>query len=182
MNEVKATDYPQMYIDLGIDIKDLGCIMLDTEPIIINDIVPTGDLYYADPEEQPFVQGNVSENVPHVTLLYGLLSDGKAMFKHVDTVLNGWSVEELTIDHVDFFYGTESDYVTVIALLNVSDELLNAQQRLSLLPHINTFGSYKPHITLAYLKSESQWEQIVSTLNERLAGKTIKPIAINYGE
>src|SRR3712207_8228254 len=65
--------YTTLFRSLGIDLSKLGCIMLDTEPIKVSDIIPENSLYYADPEKLKWVQGVVSEKVPHVTLLYGLM-------------------------------------------------------------------------------------------------------------
>ena len=41
--------------------------------------------------------GIVSENVPHCTLLYGLLWPGPELQKHGDAVLEGWKAEDVTI-------------------------------------------------------------------------------------
>lgn len=182
MNEVKASDYPTLYEGLGIDTGRLGCIMLDTQPIKISDFINDADYYYADQDEKPYAQGNVSESVPHVTLLYGLMRSGKELATQVTTVMTGWRASPIVIDKVSFFYGDNGEYVTIIALLEVSDNLLNAHKRLSLLPHINTFGTYKPHLTLAYVKQSADWESIVDTLNQELGGKEINPIAVNLGD
>lgn len=179
MKEVKSTDYPAIYKGLGIDTGKLGCIMIDTEPIVISDVIKDTDYYYSD--EHQYVNGNVSEDVPHVTLLYGLMRSGPELQVHVDTVLKDWQLPEIVIDKVSFFYGEESDYVTIIALIKVTDALNEGHQRLSLLPHINTFGTYKPHLTLAYVKAESNWQEYVEELNKTLAGKSISAIGINYG-
>ena len=87
MNEIKSTDFAEMYAQLGIDTGKLGCIMIDTEPLVNSDIIPEEDYYYS--EDQKWVQGNVSEEVPHVTLLYGLLRSGNELKKHIYTVLDG---------------------------------------------------------------------------------------------
>lgn len=180
--EIKASDYPEVYANLGIDTGRLGCIMLDTEPIIISNIIDEQDYYYADPKDKPYAQGNVSESVPHVTLLYGLMRSGKELAPHVTAVMTGWRPEPIRIDEVSFFYGDNGEYITVIALLEVTDNLSEAHQRLSLLPHINTFGIYKPHLTLAYIKSSSDWEGIVNRLSSELAGKEIDPLQLNLGD
>jgi 2'-5' RNA ligase len=106
------------------------------------------------------MQGIVSGNVPHCTLLYGLLRPGPELQKHVDAVLKGWKAEDVTIDDIAIFETSQDDEacVCIVALLVVTDELAEANARLRLLPHIDTYPDYKPHITLAYLKADSDWQ------------------------
>lgn len=180
MNEVKATDYKEVYAQLGIDTGKLGCIMVDTEPLVISDIIKEEDYYYSD--EHKWVNGNVSEDVPHVTVLYGLLRSGKELERHVTTVLEGWVLPGVRIQNVSFFYGNNGEYITIIALIEVNNPLKEGHQRLSLLPHINTFGEYKPHITLAYVKASSDWQNYVMELAKKFAGKEIDVKGVNLGE
>lgn len=70
MDQVSSRNFPQVYEDLGIDTNTLGCIMLDVEPIEVSSVIDPEDLYH-DPEDE-FAQGVISEDSPHVTLLYGL--------------------------------------------------------------------------------------------------------------
>lgn len=180
MNEIKATNYLTVYEDLGIDTGRLGCIMVDTDPLIISDVVKESDYYYS--EDQKWVQGNVSEEVPHVTILYGLMRSGLEMRKHVTAVLEGWELPSITIKEVSFFYGHGGDYITIIALVDVTDALKEGHQRLSLLPHVNTFGEYKPHITLAYVKASADWQTYVAELNQKFRGEAVAVRGVNLGE
>lgn len=179
-----ATDYPEMYVDLGIDTGEMGCIMIDVEPIVVSDVIPADALWYKSDAPESHTQGNVSETVPHVTLLYGLMSSGPALQKHVDTVLTGYKVDELNISEVSFFYGDYEGqpYITIIALVEVTPELLDGLARLRLLPHIDTFADFKPHITLAYVKDTSDWQDYVHQLNKTYGGTSVKTTGINYGD
>lgn len=180
MNEVKSTNYPQLYEELGIDTGRLGCIMVDTEPLVNSDIIPESAYYYS--EEHKWVNGNVSEDVPHVTLMYGLLRSGQEMKRHITAVLEGWQLPDITIKEVNFFYGHGGDYITIVAMVDVTDALREGHARISLLPHINTFGDYKPHITLAYVKANSDWTTFVAELDQKFKGKAIAVKAVNLGE
>src|SRR5664279_1917340 len=151
MDQISSRQCPQVYEDLGIDTNSLGCKMLDTEPIEVSSVIDPEDLYH-DPEDE-FAQGVVSEDMPHVTLMYGLLSSGPAMQKHVDAVLNGWSIDSVQIQAVTAFEGNP-DYTPLVAEVS-TDGLDEAHARLQLLPHIDTFATYRPHITLAHLKPEA---------------------------
>jgi hypothetical protein len=194
MAPVNSRSFPQVYVDLGIDPGNLGCIMLDVQPIVVSDVIDAADLYVSEKPGLGFVKGNVSEDVPHVTLLYGLLRPGPELKKHVDAVLevepvdggleSHWDFpEDVVIDKVDFFYSPDSEehFVTIVALLQVSPGLAEANGRLRLLPHIDTFMEYKPHITLAYVSDSSDWQGYIKTLNEKLAGQSIRAVALNYG-
>ena len=64
-----------------------------------------------------------------------------------------------------------------------ADALLDAHQRLSLLPHIDTHASYVPHITLGYVQ-EQHAARVIERLDrlcleQQLSGKGL---GINYGK
>jgi hypothetical protein len=48
--------------------------------------------------------------------------------------------------------------------------------------HLDTFPDYKPHITLAYLKADSDWQAHVEPLSERLRGTSVNVTGLNYGD
>jgi 2'-5' RNA ligase len=180
---VSAQDFKSVYEMLGIDTGELGCIMLDVEPLAISEIVDH-DAYYTS-ETMGYVKGNVSENVPHVTLLYGLMRTGPELRPHVDMVLNGWQAETVTVDKVDFFYGKDDNgtqFVTMIALVKPDENLIEGNGRLRFLPHIDTFVEYRPHITLAYLKNDSNWTEFIAKLNNKYAGTNVTVVGLNYGD
>lgn len=191
-SQLSAHKFKKVYEDLGIDTGKLGCIMLDVQPIKVGDTIAEEDLFYADPEEHKWIQGVVSEEVPHITLMYGLLRSGREMQKHVDTVLelvDGGDLPDhipkmIEIEEVSFFYSNEPSqrYVTLVALITVTDELIELNERLKFLPHLNTFIGYKPHITLAYVKDSCNWQGYIKKLNENYKGATVRTTGINYGD
>jgi hypothetical protein len=103
----------------------------------------------------------------------------KAMRKHVDRVLDGWELGSVQIVSVIAFAGNP-DYTPLVAEVS-TDGLDEANARLRLLPHIDTFPQYRPHITLAYLKPEADVAKYVDALTRRLALMQVKVIGINYG-
>lgn len=185
--ELSSHLFSDMYKKMGIDVKELGCIMLDTEPLDVADLVPDGkqDLYTSKDPKKPWIKGDVANDTAHVTLLYGLMKPGKEWSDHVDEVLDGWKIGSVRIDRVDTFdnHYPDEDYICVVGHVKVTPELQEGHERLQFLPHIDTFPGYKAHITLAYIKNDgkirNKW---VNELNDALAGKTLKvKPGVNYG-
>jgi len=73
-------------------------------------------------------------------------------------------------------------YYCIVANIKVTEELQDAHNRLEFLPHINTFDSYKPHVTIAYIKKNPVTRKlIIDDLKRKLVGKKLKALKINYG-
>lgn len=183
-----------MYADLGVNTSDLGCIMLDVALFDVVSSVPggEGDLYYSTDPDSKYVQGEVSSTKAHITLLYGLLEKGPKWRDHVDRVLEGWTPPEyLEIESIGAFPSTNpsEDYTCIVAHIKVTPELSDANGRLRMLPHIDGFAEYKPHVTLAYVSngpSGVDWarntrEKWIMSLASRLAGKNLPTLGLNYG-
>ncbi len=180
--QIAARDVPGLYDDLGIDPNDLGCIMLDTKPIAVMKHVDGGEDDLVDASEPgDHVMGAVGEVEPHVTLLYGLLENGNKWKDKVDAVLDGWSMQTLKIESVGSF--ETSDAYAIVAHVAKTDALVDGHERLTLLPHIQTFSEYKPHITLAYVKPDVKIaDKWVKALDSKLAGTRVGTLGINYGD
>ncbi|MET4003866.1 phage gp29-like protein/2'-5' RNA ligase [Arthrobacter sp. UYCu511] len=165
----------------GIDMvpEDRGCIMLDTELLEVRKFVENADDDLA--EKDGFGGGAVAETEAHVTLLYGLLENGNIWKKNVDKALEGWSLDSVTIDHVDKF--DLGDSYAIVAHIEATEELIDAHDRLTLLPNAQTFSEYKPHLTMAYVKHDDEiatkW---IDALGAQYNGKTLKTAGINYGD
>lgn len=177
--QLSARDVPGLYDDLDIDPSNLGCIMLDTELLDVRKHVEDADddLFIKD----GWGDGAAAETEAHVTLLYGLLENGNTWKDKVDAVLKGWSLASVKVDEVGFF--DLGDSYAIIAHIEKTPELIDGHERLTLLPHIQTFSEYKPHLTLAYVKYEQATvDKWVEALGAQYNGKTIKTRAINYGD
>lgn len=181
-----ANDFREMYSELGINIDKLGCIMLDIDGSDIPKIQDESVLYFTKHPDRFWINGFVAGKVPHVTLLYGLMESGQKNKRYVDKVLEGWNINSVDIDHVDFFnspYGEEEPYYCIIAHLRITPQLLEGHNRLQFLPHINTFPEYKAHITIAYVKKdEAIKEKIIGYYSDALLGKSLSVTGLNYGK
>lgn len=178
------TNFQDLYKDMGVDLKSLGCIMLDTDPIKVSDIISESDLYVSTNPDLKWINGIVSENVPHITLLYGLMEKGEVWKEYVDQVLEGWEMKQVQVEKVIAFESTwpAEPYHCLVAELVITPKLLDANARLRMLPHIDTFPVYRAHITLAYIKEDSKKrDTYLEELNTKIAGRKIKTKEINYG-
>lgn len=163
----------------GINVSRLGCIMLDVKMPDVAAAVRARWAYQSTDPAHWWVSGVQDEG--HVTLLYGLLPDlvDRAA---VDEVLAGWVPPVVESTGFEVFPSPFPDepYECVVARVDDS-RLLDAHQRLSLLPHINTYPDYKAHVTLAYVKKGTAGRAI-DALTHMLGGRIMFPPArLNYG-
>lgn len=178
-NQISARDYPEIYEDLDIDFSNLGCIMLDVLPIEVLKHVEDAD---SDLVEEAIVDYSVvpGEDVSHMTLLFGLLENGNEWADKVDKLLEDWEPGDIKIDEVGFFELPDS--YAIIGHIKKTEAIIDGHERLTLLPHINTFSEYRPHVTLAYIKKEADVNKWVSSLDSIYKGYELTPSGINYGK
>ena len=179
-NQISARDYPEVYEDLDIDTSKLGCIMIDTEKIPVTQYVKDGANDLVQAEEDDHEMGAVSEVEPHVSLLFGLLENGNKWKDKVDKLLEGWKLDNVTIEEVTKF--DTPDAWAIVAKVKKTPELIDGHERLTLLPHVNTFSEYQPHITLAYVKKDVDPEKWIKPLAKKYNGQIVATKGINYGD
>ncbi len=147
MNAYTLTCYDQLRVHL----RDLGCVMLDLEPVAPLPAVPSDWLYTSLDPDLAHVAGQTTEH--HTTLLFGLLRNAHEWLFAIDEVLDGWAAPNaFEVDEVHAFASPKPSepYACIVAALE-SNSLRDAHARLSLLPHVDTHPTYRPHVTLAYV-------------------------------
>lgn len=161
--------------------------MLDLEPLgsMAGMVRAKADLYYTKNPERKWINGWVAGETPHITLLYGLLDNAHNWESYITTVLDGWGLDTVEIDHIGYFESPYEDesYYCLVAHIKVTPELMEGHQRLEFLPHINTFVGYKPHMTIGYInKNERLRDDYLERLNNFWCGKKLKvQSGINLG-
>lgn len=188
--QLSAHQFEDVFTDLGYDLNKLGCIMLDIDASGVadgaKDVIPKELLYTSPDEDKYWIKGFVAEDNAHVTLLYGLLQPGMALKKHVDTLLKDATPDEVEIDNIGFFASPESEdeeYWTIVAHIKPTAALKEANERLRMLPHIETYPRFKPHMTLAYIHSdETKRDEVIKNLNDLLSGLVLFSKKLNYGD
>lgn len=184
VNQLAARDIEGLYDGLVVDNRAItddkyrGCIMINTEVIPVQQFVKNAEADLVT--EGDHTMGAVSEVEPHATLLYGLLNNGNIWKEKVDLVLEGWSMDTVRIKEVSFF--DLGDTKAVIGLLEETPEIVEANRRLSLLPHLNTFSEYHPHVTLAYITGDADVEKWTKALGKKYNGQIVATKGINYGD
>lgn len=136
---------------MGIDTRDLGCVMLDVEPLAQLHAAIPPSLWYAN-GDRPWISGPTLDT--HVTLLFGLMKSAHEWREFVDAALDGWTPPPVVeIDGFDVF-GRESDpYDCIVGTVHrtTGAVLREANKRLKQLPHVNTFPDYSAHMTIGYV-------------------------------
>lgn len=158
MKQLSSHQFKKVYEELRINLSNLGCVMLDLEPLknMWEEEGVSIALYYAKDKTRFWIDGWVADKAPHVTLLYGLLNKTGYIKDHIEMVLEGWNLKEVEIEDIGYFNSPYDDepYWCIVAHIKTTPELIEGHQRLEFLPHINTFAGYKPHMTICYLKKE----------------------------
>jgi len=168
-----ASQLPTLYEALGLSTDRLGVVMLSfegSESLVDPSMGLKAEHLYESPvADRKYLRGEPHVGVSHSTLLYGLLPGVRP--EHVQEVMQGWQPPiAVTSSAIEIFRPSfppgdpdHDAYGCLVALLDPSPEMLDAHQRLSLLPHIDTHPEYKPHVTLAYVKAEhaDQWQWVL---------------------
>ena len=183
MKEFNANEYPKIYEDLWVDLGKLGCIMVDLEPL--TEIKISEELLYkSENKDRYWIDWMVCDNIAHITLLYWLMESWEKNKEHVDTLLDGINLDKFKISSVWKFDSNleDEDYYCIIAHIEVTPELKEAHAKLQMLPHINTYPEFKPHMTVAYIKKDKTTLDYILSSLEYLVGKEVKAKWINYGK
>jgi hypothetical protein len=183
VTELNSNQFPEVYASLGIELSKLGVVMLDVDPFKVTEHVLQGeaDLYSSQDPNKFWIQGAVAEESAHATLLYGLMLPARGYESQINVLLQDWTPPTLEIESVGSFtspYGDE-EYACIVAHLKVTPELMEGHQRLQLLPHIDTFPTYRPHVTLAYVKKEAE-KKWIDSLQANIP-KSLTVIGYNLG-
>lgn len=179
-NQINSNQFPQIYQSLEIRVPDLGCVMLNTDKI---DLAITDNCLYKSNNPERFWINGVSD-IFHLTLLYGLIDPNRLFTEHIKAVLEGWNLQEILIDDVGYFESPykDEDYYCIVLHVRSTPELLEGHNRLELLPHINTFVGYSPHVTVMYIKKDEKIRDMIIEGLKHWRGQKLKINSITYGD
>lgn len=163
----------------GINPKGLGCVMLNVEQLPVKDWLPAEWAYFPKDKEAFWIKGLDVES--HFTLKYGFLFSAQQFPGAIDEVLEGTDITEVVIDYIDKFPTSVEgeNYSCIIGRIVVTDEIMEAHNNLSLLPHIDTFP-YEPHLTFGYVHVEHT-EEAIDIIVKHTGTKPLKVTGLDYG-
>lgn len=177
----------------GVDIKTLGFVGLTFDPLPVREeldkqrcgvrIVESDYVYASEGDYRSWVAGPVAETSAHVTAKYGFITPSHER-KDVINELIGWPREvSVEVVDVEVFPSPYDDlpYGCLVARLG-GDELHEMNAALSTLPHVDSFTTYKPHLTLAYLRPEVATYAGIPEAAYWLVGQRLKVTGIDYGK
>ena len=175
-------DHANIHEELGLEIGELGAVMLDLQPFTDKRLLPSSFLYESPSPDRWWIKGWVSDK-PHLTLKYGLLRPAEEWADYVNQVLQGWTPESVKILDVSSFESPypDEDYACIILAIQNSENLQDAYARLSYLPHVDTFTPFRPHVTLAYVKKECEVDAVNMLRGWFFALREIEPMGLNLG-
>ena len=121
-----------------------GCVMAylkydKSEWKKLQDMIEEDDLSTSD--------GDNREDNPHVTILYGLHKEVKD--SEIKEKVDNITKLNIKLDKISCFDGDDFD---VLKFEIISDEIRGLNKDFGKLPHTNTFDTYQPHCTIAFLK------------------------------
>lgn len=170
-----AHAYPDVFEDLGVNLSELGCLMLKTDNPL-KEAIPDTEAYVSSDPNKWWVDGVLDHW--HVTVRYGFLPEVSRV--HVQKVIKGLSIpSSLHAGTFEVFGQPDDPYECVV--LRIADERLAAMNaQLSVLPHINTYVEYRPHITVGFFNRG--WFRSNKGLLYRSVKDTVKTLEFDYGQ
>lgn len=172
-------DYKEVTDKLGIYPSELGCVMLDFEPIT-DDVIPAEWEYYSPKQEFWWVKGVVSDRA-HLTLKYGLLQKAYELEAEINVLVGDLSLPKAMVVGAMEFRQPNDPYSAIVLKIDENPELIEFTRRLSYLPHIDTFTPWVPHVTMAYVHTEHA-SAAIELVNSAFYGRILIPRALNLGK
>lgn len=172
-----AHEFPGLHDDL-FDFTKAGYVMIETEMPYLQYPIRLFEYGYESPDPAKFWMKGMLTNW-HVTARGPL--DPKVRQSHCQQVLQSWDLpEDFILGEVEVFPSPfpEEPYDCIVVAID-DPALFELNQQLAVLPGVQTYIPYKPHLTLGYFKSGHR-EEIVDTMRENLRTR-VSVSGYNFG-
>lgn len=137
----------------GVDPRNLGCVMLDLKPVArIEGVIPPEWGHTSGTNSRSYSTDGVQTEF-HTTLKFGLVKNANLIRPAIDEVLSGWEPPKVIRTAAFSYFSSPNPvdpYSVIVAHLASDPVVWEANRRLSMLPHVDTFP-FRPHVTLAYV-------------------------------
>lgn len=161
-----------------------GCVMLQTTPVVVD----FEGINIYEPKNPDHFWLGVSK-ISHITLHHGFdlsqyvskeewTSDIEKLMLDKDKIIG------TEIETTPYFFSKnpslldEEDHYIVMLTVNVTKEMIKFRSLLmATFPHITTFPTWSPHVTVASVKTEKDRDELM----KRLEGKKIKVTELLVG-
>ena len=128
--------------------------------------------------DEEWAEGGISDKA-HVTLKYGICEDSEKVLKWCsDNLIKPFSFR---FTAADIF---ENEDKWVLVMLCDKEELGEINKNLcKSIPHVDSeFEDYKPHMTICYVKPETDCNEAVKFLNDTLSGREVEITEVEYSD
>lgn len=153
------------------DPSEQGWIGVRTEKIEVSKLLSSSLLKNLYDKKIEYEDSAIpAEDNPHYTVFYGLKEESisKAAQR---TILN--LPAQVKIEDIEIF--EQEEYNICVGLLEKNLKIMKLHESLLKLPHYaQQFSDYKPHITLCYLKKETDYSEIVDLFRKNLVDKVLR--------
>lgn len=172
-----ASDFQGLYDDL-FDFANAGYVMIDVSNPLDNAAPEFEDWAYTSPDPKKFWMTGVADKW-HVTARGPL--DPKVRRFHCDTVLKQTFLPgEFLTGFAEVFKSPYPEEQYDCLVLHIRDEeLYNINEQLAILPGVQTYVTYQPHVTIGYFKP-GHTEELIGLANE-MARPFVKVLGLDYG-
>lgn len=177
---------PNLAMPKGLKESDLECVMLDIMPLDIRRAYGPGfdenDLFYGDIPELRYAQGDVASSSPHVTILFGI-HPSPSYEDDVMRRIGNRIPKNIKVDMVGYFPSSVKgqDYYCIVAHVVPTADLLSLNRRLKEFPYTTKFDTYKPHITLAYIKTDANLPAWIERMEDAFGYRVYEVTGLNLG-
>jgi 2'-5' RNA ligase len=170
-------DFRKLLIESDGNSYSYGCVMLDlniskADWQTFQDEILDDDIY-TEEGDNSYGRGKT----PHVTILYGLhatISDDTVK-ELVDEIVS----PEIKLYKISIFEQEMYDVVKFDIVGDSKAKLSKLNTKFAKLPHTNDYPDYKPHATIAYVKSGTGKKYIREVTEDSI---TLKPNTVLYSK
>ena len=127
--------------------------------------------------DEDFTDEGISDHA-HVTLKYGIVDSPEKVVDWCGKNIHPFKFKTTGAD----VFKNEDKWVLVIRCADKSLKDINEDVCKHIAHVDDDFGEYKPHITICYMKPETDYQDVLKFCNDNVSGKEIAVSAVEYSD